>query len=775
MTSNDINTLIVFNRLTVGPPKIESSRVRARYEIILLDNKIEWNELIYSYQNSVFDTSSARSVNLASMMLSQVAINYGLFCKEIIFDGLYDDTDKRFILDMLENTAREIFVNKFLFPNEYIKAPYNQFKAEKYKRFTAAKVSFINSLYPEKMLKWNYLETLKDRFVLLSSGGKDSLLSYGLLTELDKDVHPVFINESGRHWFTALNAHNHLKNTNPNTVKVWCNSDRIFNWFLRNMPFIREDFFKIRADVYPIRLWTVSVFLFGAIPIALKEKAGNIIIGNEYDTSMKSNYRGITHYKALYDQSKYFDNALTRYYIKKGWNTFQFSILRSLSEMLILKILIERYPDLQQHQVSCHAAHVREGRAYPCGKCEKCRRIVAMLAAISAPAELCGYTREQIDNALMNLGNKGIKQLATDASHLLYILTDKNIIEKNSQIVGLARPHPHIMKLRFDKERSNLNCIPIKLMKQLAPIYLEYADGAVRKQDKQWIDFDVQSALSRSDPYPFEITCVNDNQYITTADFHWESHTWKEIEEKLMHIDTAILPCGSIEQHGPHLPLDVDYFDSVYLANRVADACSSPKPFVLPGIPYGIAYHHEDFKGTISVSNHALSSFVYDIGISLAKNGINKLIILNGHGDNSPTLLYAAQMINRDTGIFVCVESGETSDADLYGLIETPNDIHSGEIETSTTLAIRPDVVRMDKAVIETLDFGSSYLDYTSERGVAWYVRTKVISTSGIMGDPTKADGEKGKKFWEIMIAHLVKFVEEVKKSKLEDLYQRKY
>ncbi len=132
-------------------------------------------------------------------------------------------------------------------------------------------------------------------------------------------------------------------------------------------------------------------------------------------------------------------------------------------------------------------------------------------------------------------------------------------------------------------------------------------------------------------------------------------------------------------------------------------------------------------------------------------------------------------MINRDTGIFVCVESGETSDTDLYGLIETPIDIHAGELETSTTLAIRPEVVRMEKAVNETLRFGSSYLDYTSERGVAWYVRTKFLSASGIMGNPTKASREKGKKCWEIMIAHLVKFVEEVKKSQLEDLYQRKY
>ena len=258
-------------------------------------------------------------------------------------------------------------------------------------------------------------------------------------------------------------------------------------------------------------------------------------------------------------------------------------------------------------------------------------------------------------------------------------------------------------------------------------------------------------------------------------EYLWENLTWKEIEERLKIVDTAILPCGAIEQHGPHLPVDIDYYDAWYLANKVAEACSDPKPFILPPVPYGVSYHHEEFKGTLSVTNHALAGFIYDIGMGLARNGIKKIIILNGHGDNAPTLSYAAQMINRDAEIFVCVETGETSDTDLYDLIKTHNDIHAGEIETSTTLALRPDMVNMDLAVNETLEFGSKYLDYTSDHGVAWYVRTKKISESGVMGDATKATAEKGKKMWEIMISHLVKFVEEIKRSKLEDLYQKKY
>jgi creatinine amidohydrolase len=258
-------------------------------------------------------------------------------------------------------------------------------------------------------------------------------------------------------------------------------------------------------------------------------------------------------------------------------------------------------------------------------------------------------------------------------------------------------------------------------------------------------------------------------------DYMWATLTWPEITERLKIVDTAILPCGAIEQHGPHLPLDVDYFDADYMARKVADACQDPKPFVLPPIPYGVSYHHRQFKGTICVGNNSLSALVYDIGMSLAENGIKKLVILNGHGDNAPTLNYAAQMINRDAKIFVCVETGETSDVDLYGLIETHNDIHAGEIETSTSLAIRPELVDMEKAVDDTLDLDNEFLDFTSDRGVSWYVHTKTLTKSGVMGNATLASAEKGHKMWEIMIRKMAEFVETIKNTPTDKLFQNRY
>ena len=161
--------------------------------------------------------------------------------------------------------------------------------------------------------------------------------------------------------------------------------------------------------------------------------------------------------------------------------------------------------------------------------------------------------------------------------------------------------------------------------------------------------------------------------------------------------------------------------------------------------------------------------------MNLARQGINKLVIINGHGDNAPSLNFAAQLINRDAKIFVAVDTGETSDVDVENISTTPNDVHAGEIETSTTLAVRPDLVKMDKAQKTTIKFSSRYLNFSSLRGVPWYVRTKRISKTGIMGDPTKASIKKGKKMWDIMIAHLVGFVEDLKSLSLDEIHQKKY
>jgi creatinine amidohydrolase/Fe(II)-dependent formamide hydrolase-like protein len=246
--------------------------------------------------------------------------------------------------------------------------------------------------------------------------------------------------------------------------------------------------------------------------------------------------------------------------------------------------------------------------------------------------------------------------------------------------------------------------------------------------------------------------------------------TWEEARDRFRAAEIALLPVGSTEQHGPHLVLDTDTFDAEYLAIEAAKRVSRPRPIVLPTIPYGVAYHHMDFPGTVAVSPDVLSRLVVEVGLSAARHGITKLVIVNGHGGNVPALRYAAQIVNRDARIFTCVDSGETSDAEVQDLIETRNDVHGGEYETSTSLATRPHLVRQDRMRRSVPRFSSKYLDFTERNSVEWYARTARVSESGVLGDPTRASREKGEKLWAIMIGHMVAFLEDLKKLRLEEL-----
>jgi creatinine amidohydrolase/Fe(II)-dependent formamide hydrolase-like protein len=770
-----LEPLLVFDRLEVGPVVLEPRRLKAPYRLFYGGGQEE-TEFVYRFEEDVFDPNDPVSVNLASMMAAQVALNYGLFCRKIVFHGIFDGTDRRFLTDMAQNTAREIYVKKFLEPNPFIVGEAARLPVVKEKRYLRADLEFIDGREGSGGVSWRFKPTDRNRYVILSSGGKDSLLTYGLMKEANAEVHPVFVNESGRHWFTALNAYRHFKEIDSNTARVWVNSDRVFAWFLRRLPFVRQDFASVRSDEYPIRLWTVAVFLFGALPIVLNRGVGRLLIGDEYDTTERRSFEGVTHYDGLFDQSRYFDNALSRYYLKKGWSVSQFSIVRSLSEILIEKVLVERYPELQTHQVSCHATHKEGDRIKPCGKCEKCRRIVGMLAALGADPARCGYTKEQIDFCIRDIGQRGVHQEAAGAEHMAYLLAERGLLPS---VESSFEPHPEVMKLRFDPRRSPIEGIPFDLRKKLYSIYLEHADGAAKREGRRWIDFNPLSDPAIKAPYAFEtgseMPLSFSSRDARRGGYLWAELTWPEVEARLKEMDVAILPVGSIEQHGPHLPLDTDAFDAEYLALRIAEACSDPKPLVLPLIPYGVSYEHSEFKGTICVNNDTLAALVYEIGMNCARNGVNKLVVINGHGGNIPALNYAAQMITRDTKIFVCVDTGETSDVDIYRIAETQNDIHAGEIETSTSLAVRPRLVKMDKAAKRLPRFSSRYLDFTSKRKVSWYVHTKKISQSGVIGDPTKATVEKGERMWQIMIAHLVALVEDLKSMTLDEIYQRRY
>lgn len=778
--------LRVIDRLEVGPVQVEKRRLTAPYSVTR-GKHVDQIEFQYTYEEDVFDPKDPAAVNLAHVVGAQLALNYGLFCGEIIFHGPYDPIDRRFLEAMARNTAREIYVKKLLEPNPFLTGPAAKLPPLKRSSYLQARLGFpeMPARLPENVVVgeagpgWTSDRT---KHAVLASGGKDSLLSHALLSEIGRETHSIFVNEAGRHWFTAVNAYRYFSRKVPNTARVWTNSDRVFNWMLRHLPFVRPDFNQVRSDEYPIRLWTVALFVFGALPVLRKRGIGRLAVGDEFDTTTRKSHHGIPHYDGLYDQSRFFDNALTRYYQQKRWGVTQFSILRPLSELLIQQVLTERYPALHRHQISCHAATMRGDRARPCGQCEKCRRIVGMLKTIGADPHVCGYTDEQIVRCIRELATRSTRQERPVIEHAAFMLWKRGVLSEPAIGTIRAREHPTVRKLRFDQQCAPLDGIPVDLRKPLYEILLQHAEGAVKRHGKLWIEFDPLQDPGIMAPYMFEQPQKSrpGRREPTAGQVELQNRyalgelTWPQARRRLRQVDVALLPVGAIEQHGPHLPLDTDAFDAEYLARRVAEACSVPKPLMLPLIPYGVSYHHEDFSGTISVGNETLSRLVYEVGMSAARNGITKLIIINGHGGNSPSLNFAAQLINRDAHIFTCVDTGETSDADIDALAETDNDVHAGEIETSTTLAVRPELVNMEKARRSVPQFSSRYLNFSSKRSVDWYARTAKISASGIMGDPTRATREKGEKIWEIMIKNLTEFVEQLKRLSLNEIYQRR-
>jgi mycofactocin system creatininase family protein len=768
---SDLSSLRVIDRLEVGPVRVERKRLVAPYTVHSKDSR-DTIELIYRYEQAAFDADETAAVNLASVIAAQVALNYGLFCGEIVFRGPFDRHDRRFLNEMAANTAREIYVKKLLEPNPFLVGAVKSIEPEKRDSYLQADIVFPDA-EPERAEPWT---TDRGRCVVLSSGGKESLLTQGLLDELGCETHPIFVNESGRHWFTALNAYRHFSAEVPRSSRVWTNSDRVFAWMLRHLPFVRGDFANVRSDEYPIRLWTVAVFSFGVLPLVRSRGIGRLVIGDEFDTTQRSSLHGIPHYSGLYDQSRFFDARMSRYFLRKRWALSQFSVVRPLSELLVEKVLVERYPELQRHQTSCHATHTEGERVRPCGRCEKCRRVVGMLEALGADPTRCGYSKDQVNACLRALETAPPHQEAPAVDHLMHLLVARGAIDPGSRGGRPSKARPEVMKVRIDRERSPYDAVPVDLRRGLFRIFLEHAEGAIRRTGRVWVE-----ATPIDDPdlfKPFSHEAPGDPGVADAgvARPHLLGElTWPDAERRLHEVDIALLPIGAIEQHGPHLPLDTDAFDADLLARRVAEACSDPKPLVLPLIPYGVSYHHDDFPGTISVGNEALAKMVYDIGISCARNGITKLVLVNGHGGNAPTLEFAAQLINRDANIFTAVDTGETSDVDLAELCETPNDVHAGEFETSTALAVRPDLVRMERAESFVPEFSSRYLDFSARRSVEWYARTVKISPSGVLGDPTVATAEKGRRMWEIMVANLVELVEEIKSLTLDEIYERRY
>lgn len=195
-----------------------------------------------------------------------------------------------------------------------------------------------------------------------------------------------------------------------------------------------------------------------------------------------------------------------------------------------------------------------------------------------------------------------------------------------------------------------------------------------------------------------------------------------------------LVPLGSIEQHGPHLPLDTD----IRIATAVATAAAGrlgDGALVAPPIPYGAAGEHQGFAGTISVGTEALSRLLIEYGRS-ACDWAARLIFINGHGGNLEALQAAVRLLRseeRDVAWCACSVEGA--------------DPHAGHTETSVLLHLSPDLVRTAQIAAGNTEPLGVILPRLRDGGIG------AVSPTGVLGDPTTATAAEGERIFAAMVA----------------------
>jgi creatinine amidohydrolase len=256
---------------------------------------------------------------------------------------------------------------------------------------------------------------------------------------------------------------------------------------------------------------------------------------------------------------------------------------------------------------------------------------------------------------------------------------------------------------------------------------------------------------------------------------------WHEMRSAdFAHVDpeswVALLPVGAVEQHGPHLPLMVDAAINQGIVTRTLELKPDGLPVtVLPMTWVGRSEEHIDFPGTLTHTAETLRRMWYEIGSSVARAGVRKLVILNSHGGQIQVMQIVARQLRIDHGMFVaCLQWGQLGLPE--GVIEPgerQHGIHAGELETALMLALRPDLVRMDEAAdfVPLSRREANRFPILMGLGAAGYGwQAQDIDPSGAAGNAAAADAGRGQQVIDHVAGRLVALLDEVARYPLANL-----
>ncbi len=228
--------------------------------------------------------------------------------------------------------------------------------------------------------------------------------------------------------------------------------------------------------------------------------------------------------------------------------------------------------------------------------------------------------------------------------------------------------------------------------------------------------------------------------------------TWVDAREASVRLKVSLLPIGSVENHGPHLPLGTDLFTAEHIAR---EAAKSGDFVLLPAIPVGLSAEHRQFPGTLWVSRRVLMQYVLETIRSLASHGLRRVVLVNGHGGNTDALEDVCRSL-REECIYAFVYQWWNAIRETIERVCIGSPDHAGDMETSAVLHIDPERVR-----------GERIAEAESEGATSWGRRVHGVSVgfdaidftrSGSTGKPSAATPEKGQRLMDAAISKLKTF-----------------
>src|SRR5438105_14164100 len=261
------------------------------------------------------------------------------------------------------------------------------------------------------------------------------------------------------------------------------------------------------------------------------------------------------------------------------------------------------------------------------------------------------------------------------------------------------------------------------------------------------------------------------------AEHFIEKMTWPEVDERISAgVDAVLVPIGTTEQHGPHMPLDTDCFIARSLATRAADLAAEQGLSVLvaPTLNVTLSWYHMQFPGSMRLSTTTFLQVFREVCDSLAHHGFENLVAVNGHGGNIAALTVAINHYLETTGRRVFLVQWWDLASDVLADVEGPR-IHAEEAETSLAMALGQRV-DPERASRDAYDRGAA----VKEAGLAWTSFGRYgmrasgpgvivpmdmlcdITASGVVGDATKARLETGEKIVAALVPRIVQVCKEM-------------